>query len=448
MPIYHFDWVNGSDANDGLSDLNPKKTPWASAWGASDALRLKRGQVFPAPTRWDITGSSQVVTDYGNDGPLPKVVNGFDSQANLDLFRLQSANNCTVENVHFMRERPFPAFNDGRAVIEMRGAGTGGHMLRGCIIDGGGDGVRVINGLTNISIVANQVFGANADAIWLEHGDNVLIHKNIIQNFGLAGAAFPNGDAVQTTASTGRIVVSCNDIVMPQVSTKQAIMLGQGLPGMVGRITGNRVHNPGSSTASILNIDGKGSIDNNICTGNIGRGIQINSTDALHNAAEIYNNIIVSALSDATYYGIVIQGAFAKDVKIYHNTMIGGFGRGVFALSDSMPPGSSYTGGNNHIDCMGAGRAFWNDSATAWESLNDNVRNVTGGAIGSVTLTGALAVDPRLSSEYRPLPGSPLIGAATLIGNKVRRDIRGLQDGRRTIGAYGVGRTINQGNLQ
>lgn len=122
---------------------------------------------------------------------------------------------------------------------------------------------------------------------------------------------------------------------------------------------------------------------------------------ALSTGAEATGNTLIGV--DGVYNVTAVTGA---ELTLTNNVLVGG-SVGIYSSSATVAPVTE------DYNCI-------HDCATART-------NVTAGA-------SSIAVDPLLSSSYRLLPGSPLIGAGTYLGPS--RDINGVKRGRLpTIGA-------------
>jgi hypothetical protein len=95
--------------------------------------------------------------------------------------------------------------------------------------------------------------------------------------------------------------------------------------------------------------------------------------------------------------------------------------------ADATRPNATAFGIESGATLIQSGNAFY-----GWDKL----RTIVGGTT-ELGLSGAITSDPLLSSAYRPLPGSPLIGAGTHLGYV--RDLDGKQrPNPPSIGAYDV----------
>lgn len=409
MTIFHVDLYNGNDANDGLAEGTPKRTPSALTLADGDTIRIKAGGVWATPAAWGAQNVADVlVTTYG-DGPKPIIRNGFDRDVETSTVQVENRARWTFEDIHFVRDRP--SIYRGRAPLELRGSSSvGGHIIRRCDFEGGGDTFRIIQRVPGVQVIDCTFEGAYTDAFWASCGDGLWLQGCSMYGYGVGDA---NGDGIQLSDCVGAARIRDNEVVMPLISVKQAIFCQSTDVSAIVYLEDNRVHNPGSSTSAVISIEGQGVIERNIATGNINRAFQITSRTAGHTVCRIANNLGVSGL-DAPEYGATIAGAHVKDVRLYHNTLIGRWARAVFIGVGATPSGSTYDGGNNAIDCMNrsGSRAFWNDGALAFASRNDNVWRTEVMTQNAVTLAGLTQLDPCLDPlTHRPLAESPLIGA-------------------------------------
>lgn len=433
MTIFHVDLDNGNDSNDGLSEGAPKRTPSSLTLADWDTIRIKAGGEWATPAAWGVQNAADVlVTTYG-DGPKPIIRNGFDRDVESSVVQIENRARWTFEDIHFVRDRP--STYRARAPMEIRGASSvGGHVLRRCDFEGGGDSFRIIQRVPGVQVINCTFTEAYTDAFWASCGDGLLLLGGAMHDYG-RGDAY--GDGIQLSDCVGAARIRDNKVVMPLISVKQAIFCQSTDVSAIVYLEDNRVHNPGSSTSAVISIEGQGVIERNIATGNINRAFQITSRTAGHTVCRVANNLGVSGL-DTPEYGVTIAGAHVKDVWVYHNTLIGRWARAVFIGTGATPAGSTYGGGNNAIDCMGraGSRAFWNDGALGFTSRNDNVWRTEGMTQNAVTLAGLTQLDPRIDPlTHRPLAESPLIGAGFYFAQ-----MKALGGHRRprqpTVGAY------------
>jgi hypothetical protein len=395
----YFDPQAGNDANPGTA-VAPKQNPQSASYASGYRLLLKRGTTLTLDAQWVAPNFANIYLGAWGDGPKPVITVSFDPDTQSGVLAIDNRQGWTVEGIRFVRPRPTSYIP--RACINL-GTGTANTTFRECDFIGGADNFRIINYAANTVIERCLFEGAFTDCLWAQP-NGLIVRDCDFRDYSIGDL---NGDGVQTSAAQGIIIVEGCQITMPLLNIKQGIHIGGTTnAASIAYLRKNIIHNPGNATPAVLSLEGQGVIEGNIVTGNVTRGIQITSQTAGHTAAVVRNNIVMSDLSGSGIYGIVIDGAHVKDVEVRNNTLIGGWGRCVYSLSYAMPSGSTYTGGANHINCKFAGRAFWNDSATAWSSLGDAISNTTGADVGSVTRvaypSGAYVAAPvRFTSDAR-----------------------------------------------
>lgn len=357
------------------------------------------------------------------------------------VFAVSDASNSTIQIANAVGwklsglriSRTLPDVYRAIAVLDLRGSTVKdcNLIVEGCDIEGGGDGIRVIDNINGTTIKNCAITGAFTDGIWCRTGSNTLIENCSVTGHGVGDEA--NADAIQFSEHTGLATVRGCYVEMRENTTKQGIFF-QTSAGGVSVAVGNTIHKPGGGGASIA-IEGAGKIINNRMTGQTLRGASITSTASGQDAV-INGNLILGDWSGASY-GVYLAGAFEKQAQVSGNTIIGKWQRAIFVDTGALPGASTYEGGSNLIDCLSKAGSVGvrNDSGIAITSNTDCVVNTETLASANVTLSGIVTDDPLLTDSYRPRSGSPLIGAGTHLGYV--RDLDGKQrPNPPSIGAY------------
>jgi hypothetical protein len=431
MADWYFDSANGVDANPG-TEFAPKKNPHTFAGGsAGDRLLLRRGSEWMLSAVWNTAtcpANNITVLPYGDPSyPRPHIGASFDGNTASATIHMRIRTGWSWSDVKV--SRPLPTSDIGRSTVEVREAATGARFSY-CEFSGGSDGFRVINNVAGVVLEYSEIHGAYNDGVWLQCGDGTIVRGNSIYGHG---QGVDLCDGVQASEHTGTLTVEDNRIIMPLNCIKQGIHLTSVATSPMNYVRRNRVHNPGNNNAAIISIEGNGVVERNVVTGLVGNGISFTSRATGQRTAIARYNSVISDW-DQNLYGLIVQGAHAKDVVVVGNTLVGRWSRGIYIFSTALPAGSTYTGANNVIDALGAGVAYRNDSAaTSISSSNDWLYRVTANSSGSVTLPGVQTGNPLITASGRPLRDSPLLTAGADIGDV--RGIGGIQ-GRKFIGAY------------
>lgn len=381
-------------------------------------------------------GVNSVTFDAYGEGDLPHIRGVFDpTDATQSTIQLANSAGWAIRDLRISRSLPdvFRAI----AVLDLRGATVkdANLLIEGCLIEGGGDSVRLIDNLNNVTLRRCVVTGAFTDGFWARSGNNVVVEW--CEFYGQGAGDETNSDPIQFSEHTGLAVVRNCVVTMRDATNKQGIFF-QTSAGGYSIAERNIVIKPGGGGASIA-IEGAGAIRRNLIRGQTLRGASITSK-ADGQDAIIECNVIEGDWAGASY-GVYLAGEFAKQARVRNNTIVGRWQRGVFIGAGALPGVSTYSGANNVIDCMDnpGSVAIRNDSGVSVISSSDCIVRASSNAGANVTLNNLVTADPLLDANFRPLLGSPLIGAGTHIG--YRRDFDGKQrPNPPSIGAFDVAR--------
>jgi hypothetical protein len=175
------------------------------------------------------------------------------------------------------------------------------------------------------------------------------------------------------------------------------------------------------------------------CSGCIGRGNEISelvgvAADNSGAALALFYAENCTFHSNVTHdckRGIWVGGTNTAG-NLVHGNVFAGHGTGIRV--NVSPAAGSITFKNNLVVGNVVGI---DDDSEATVSTNAWWQNTTDNANGALSAVDAAAVtsDPLLTADYRPLPGSPLIGAGTHTGYTTGMD-RNQRFNPPTIGAY------------
>jgi len=439
VATYYFDATAGNDAHTGVCPCSAKQTFFNFVFAPGDVALLKRGATWLATSAWNTNANAADNVYWGayGDGAKPHICSAFaDPAVAMATVHMRMRSGWTFDGIRFSRQHP-PSLN-GRAAVEVRESANNTRFLF-CEFVGGSDSFRAINNVTGLLVQDCEIHGALNDAVWMQCGDGTVLRRNRIWGYGTGST---DCDGIQVSEHTGTLVIEGNEIVMPMETVKQGIHCTSVATSPTTIVRGNHIHNPGNGVGALYSVEGNAVIEGNYATGNIGRAFSVTSRAVGQTQVTIRDNVTISDWTNNSF-GVVVQGAHIKTVRVSGNVLVGRWDRGVFLMSNALPVGSSYFGGNNVIDCRSkeASVGFRNDSATAIVSFTDHVYQTgslsSGG--GAVTLPGVSAANPQIDGAGRPLPGSPLWNNGTHAINPYGLDIQGMQ--RRnppSIGAYEV----------
>lgn len=420
--------VNGSGTSGDPHNVIPTIT-------SNNRYLFRRGTTLTVTSQIARPGGVNSVTfDAYGDGDQPHIRGVFDpTDATQSTIQLANSAGWAIRNLRISRSLPdvFRAI----AVLDLRGSTVkdANLLIEDCLIEGGGDSVRLIDNLNNVTIRGCVVTGAFTDGLWARSGNNVVV--DACRFYGQGVGDETNSDPIQFSEHTGLAIVRNCIVTMRDATIKQGIFF-QTSAGGYSIAERNIVIKPAGGGASIA-IEGAGAIRRNLMRGQTLRGASITSK-ADGQDAIIECNVIEGDWAGASY-GVLISGSFAKLARVRNNTLVGRWQRGVCIDAGAMPGASTYIGGSNLIDCMGTAGSVGvrNDSGVSITSTSDCVVNAASLSSANVTLAGVVSSDPLLNEFHRPRDGSPLIAAGAPLDAYPLLDAAGNKFNRvPTIGAF------------
>ena len=262
------------------------------------------------------------------------------------------------------------------------------------------------------------------DGLWLQ-GSDYRITDNIIRNVSTNDI---RGDSIQTNGDVDgrndRGYIARNYLDHLNKNSKQVIIVG-GIGYSADVVVEDNVclmapYDNIISTTCIFSESAGALIRRNICIGAY-HGIFANTTG---NNNRIESNICVSNQRG------VSCNATVDGTMVVNNTVDKAGMHGIY-----LDTTGASTARNNAILRSAVGLAVRSTTVRGYNAFYGNATDFTaltgGGTIGANNITA----DPLLSTSYRPMAGSPLIGAGTHLG--YRRDIEKKQrQNPPSIGAY------------
>lgn len=410
--------TNGS----GASLVDPMNTWPTTGWVAGNEYLQLGGTAFSGSIAPNVSGNSSARITVGScdssgakilDGSNKAVVSAGVDQDAIDLGRSGSRSYFDIIGLDLRG-------GTGTSRSAIYGLGATETTVRsntvrlcamtaqaGAGVNARGDGWTI----SDCAIVNCQIDGV------LLLGMNLLIERNTISG---NDTGLTNGDGIQisTAASVGYSVIRRNNISHPLPSPKQGIICTGASGTML--VEGNVIVGGGQS-AIAMQVPG-GVVRSNIITG------CTNGISVLSAGVSVLGNLVSGGES-----GVIFTVDAATGALIYGNTFADLSANGVYNVTAA--PLATWTAKNNAIVSALRGIYAANGAITVQSSnaFWQCGTNLSGAASGG----GDITADPLLSTGYRPMPGSPLIGAGTHIS--YARDVEGKQrPNPPSIGAYDV----------
>lgn len=410
MATFYIDPTAGTG---GDGSIDSPFDSWADVtWTAGNTYLQKCGTTFSGqitPTGSGTAGSRITISNYGG-GERPIVTAGANQDA-LDLGRSGTRNYFNIVGMDLRG-------GTGTSRSAIYGLGgvettTRSNVIRDCYLTA--QAGSAINARGDIWTVQDcRITDSQIDGI-IFLGSNLLIERNYIAG---NDTGLTNGDGIQvvTAASVGVCIIRNNTIEHSLSSPKQGIIFA-GASGTA--LIENNTITGGGQSAIALQLPGAIARRNKIygCL----NGFSVLAADVV-----IESNLVVGGES-----GVIFTIDGGTDAVIKGNTFVDLTANGIYNVVAADL--ATWAANNNlFVNCLRGiyvvSSAVTTASNNAFWEVGTNLTGVTSGG-------GDVTADPLLTADYKPMAGSPLLGAGTHISYS--RDIdRKQRPNPPSIGAY------------
>lgn len=293
-----------------------------------------------------------------------------------------------------------------------------------------GDGSTDCNAIfvqgNDVEVTDCVVYDIADDGIWIE-GARPLVQRCRVYQIGLSGRVA--GDCIQLAGgaalSCANFVVTDNYLDHSDNINKQAFICSGASSGAGGVFERNTIIGPASMAGTFVGAicDQPGSTIRRNTLTSCRTGIMVQAS------VTVVGNLIVGGVNGL--FGSNL-GSTAANAKFWNNSVVGMTDYGAYLESGSS---SAALQNNLFLTCAkgSAAPSTVTRSGNLYKTISTGQFSDWIGAAGTAEVYATS--DPLLSSEYRPMEGSPLFSGGVDLG--YLRDIKGKQ-GRRFVGAYGI----------
>lgn len=431
-------YVDPSRATNGSGSFSDPRNAWPTGIGAADRILLKRGTRLTVSAQLSMGGgSNNIVCDYGDsNAPRPIITS---TAGNQGLINVNVAGVTTFRNIHFDQCLNMGANGGVLAAQQVSGGRAANLAVYGCRFSGVGVNAVLLNGANTATLsstfecIGNEFDDIGADCVFGGALDYVFAY-NRCTNLSTRGTngdgvGFINGDPV-------RVWIHHNYIDHSRVDSKQCIIIDSTTPGSgLCIIEDNVLIGYGSESAkpalhNVIISDPVTKIRRNLI---YTFGIACGANTAQD---EISGNLIIVGNTNNLGPAIALSATGARFVN---NTVVG--------IGTLDPTKAALIMGNPATAALVSNNIFSNLPIAVQSNVvginpacsNNAYWNVATrrlGSGGAFAEANEVLSDPLLDPvTYRPLPGSPLIGAGVNVGPLL--DKSGKRFARRpSIGAY------------
>lgn len=419
-------YIDPTVSGTGTGTISDPFKSWTSVtWTAGDTYLQKRGTVYDGSVgriTISTTGTASAPITLGAYGSGPRPVLDGGRSRDLAIF----ATNHAYINVSDFEIRNYtqagPYFGTSTDSSISRFITLNNLWIHDIGILAG----LVVAGLwfwgSNVSILNCRIEEIEEDGIWGD-GQNCTIKNTIIRN--ISNKQTGKGDCVQFGGQrcSGLLIEDCYFDHTNNNDKQILVLFGSTETGATFTIR-NTIFYGFASGAGVVSIDcatsstGGAIFEKNLVISN--RGFRYANADTNGRNMVCQNNIFV-AIGDGTT-NPAASAFLSLSGKAYNNTIVG-FYRGVEVTNGEVK--------NNVF--LNIGDFDWNANVSG--NIANNCWWNVGRHAPTQEGTGNLNVDPKMTTNWYPLVGSPLIEAGVFVGNNTDYD-GNFKRNPPTIGAY------------
>lgn len=431
-------YVDPTAATNGSGSQASPRNIWPTSISANDTINLKGGTRLTVSAQLSLgAGSNNIVRGYYPAGPAPRPII-TSTAANQALISVGVAGVTTFEGIHFDECRNMAANGGVIGTAVVAAARHANLSIRGCRFTGIGINAILLNGTTTANVsstfecIGNEFDDIGADCVF-GGALNYVFAYNRCTRMSAGGA---NGDGVgYINADPDFVHIHHNYIDHSATDSKQCIIIDTTTPGTgIALIEDNILIGFGSASAgpsvhTVVISDPVTTFRRNVVyTYGLTCGVNWAGDRVTDNVFVIGNSTgsIVTAVADGRFTGNTFVAI--KALSADHAAITLGTGATSAAVVRN----------NLFLDVTTAVRS--NVVGQNPTMSNNAYRGVTTrrtGTSGAFAEATEVTADALLATDYRPTPGSVLLGAGAHLG--YGRDASGHQrPNPPSIGAYDV----------
>jgi parallel beta-helix repeat protein len=368
--VYYVDSINGNDSNNGLSSGNAWKSlkkVSSAVFGPGDKILLKRDGIWFEQLEIKGSGSNGnpiVISDYGTGRP-PVIDGGLERK---HCILLEKKNNVTVSNITMQ--------NAAHASIRVKYGN--GVTVENCSFFVTGHGGVFVENSTDCIISSNSIttpsgnFNKQTDGIYSQRNDNIIIDNNNI----VISNEHPDQhcDGIQSYLDKNMIIRN-NYVEQRNFKKSNA------------------------------------------------QGIYATMMTGMHT---YYNNVVYCPNTRASVMGFRNLKTGKGFLKAYHNTLVGGASNILFVSENAGIDAKNnifYSTGKTSVIRLETGEMYLDNNLYYHEGNGDVIgfgkgkkaKNVNAVKSEGREING-IEADPRFTSDFKLLPGSPCIDKGLFLG--------------------------------
>lgn len=446
MAEYWIDGTSGSESNNGLSEVAPKRD-FSSSIPVTDGtiVNLKSGTTI-ALTASRFPQGDYTIRAYGS-GSRPKLtIQGGTYQL--------THTGTTAGKVYRISGIEFEQTGTADSTCPANGPNSAATMIvEDCVVnDGFQYGIRVGYGdrfvVRNNTVTCSGVSGIQTGTTGQNAPSGGLIERNTVNADGASddGISLHDGNTGTGSGNVIRdnIVISgaenCIDVLKPYINSK---------------VYGNTLTagSNAASTWSVVAMQGSGSVYGNNLNCGIAVALLIHAEQ--NGECRFFSNLVICGAAEAN--GQFLKNDSAQGARVYNNTVVGNASATRALITVTEPAGLTIN--NNYFVHGGSDQKVFNFTAAgpAAGSIDGNFYEAGTSVVfedlstfeqwrQEFSVDGMSIVSPasRLDTQYRPNPGDKVLGRGVDIGYVEDFDRR---RGRAFIGAFAPRIAVGPGNF-